>query len=223
MENIELEIQARRTLLRHLEDDDPVSGIERQFLLEEYHSLCSISDDKRELVNSLIPLLDRSLSLSAVEKRRVITEIAGLSDFQLTELHTLFLEEHEKFKVLSEQHPDDISQLEIKRQMATERIPNSSYYGKETAKLFGIHLRSFGKSVYLNKPTYLSMLETILSMLLVLFLTTSLEFIYLLIPIVIAPMLLLRTDFSDEIAIGLLNKYSSTRARYVKASLVSSI
>ena len=62
-------------------------------------------------------LLKHSLSLSTVEKKRVVDASPTLSQFQFDELAKVFIEEREKFKELSKEHPDDIKKLLKKQQM----------------------------------------------------------------------------------------------------------
>jgi hypothetical protein len=67
--------------------------------------------------NIFLDLLKHSLSLSTVEKKRVIDAVPNLSQFQFDELAKVFIEEREKFKELSKEHPDDIKKLLKKQQI----------------------------------------------------------------------------------------------------------
>jgi hypothetical protein len=51
-----------------------------------------------------------------MEKKRVVDAIPTLSQFQFDELSKVFIEEREKFKELSKEHPDDIKKLLVKQQ-----------------------------------------------------------------------------------------------------------
>lgn len=53
----------------------------------------------------------QSLSLSILEKKRVIREYKNLSEFQLDELTKVFVEEEQKFIELEKDHPEDIKKL----------------------------------------------------------------------------------------------------------------
>gem|GEM_PF-395887 len=67
--------------------------------------------------NVFLDLLKHSLSLSTVEKKRVVDASPNLSQFQFDELAKVFIEEREKFKELSKEHPDDIKKLLKKQQI----------------------------------------------------------------------------------------------------------
>ncbi len=67
--------------------------------------------------NVFLDLLKHSLSLSTVEKKRVVDASPTLSQFQFDELAKVFIEEREKFKELSKEHPDDIKKLLKKQQI----------------------------------------------------------------------------------------------------------
>lgn len=62
-------------------------------------------------------LLKHSLSLSTLEKKRVVDAVPTLSQFQFDELAKVFIEEREKFRDLSKEHPDDIKKLLKKQQI----------------------------------------------------------------------------------------------------------
>lgn len=64
-----------------------------------------------------LDLLKHSLSLSTLEKKRVVDAIPTLSQFQFDELAKVFIEEREKFRELSKDHPDDIKKLLKKQQI----------------------------------------------------------------------------------------------------------
>jgi len=66
--------------------------------------------------NKFLDLLKHSLSLNTSEKKRVIDAVPTLSQFQFDELAKVFIEEREKFKELSKEHPDDIKKLLSKQQ-----------------------------------------------------------------------------------------------------------
>lgn len=63
-----------------------------------------------------LDLLKHSLSLNTMEKKRVIDAVPTLSQFQFDELAKVFIEEREKFRELSKEHPDDIKKLLVKQQ-----------------------------------------------------------------------------------------------------------
>ncbi len=63
-----------------------------------------------------LDLLKHSLSLNTMEKKRVVDAVPTLSQFQFDELSKVFIEEREKFKELSKEHPDDIKKLLVKQQ-----------------------------------------------------------------------------------------------------------
>lgn len=66
---------------------------------------------------AFLDLLKHSLSLSTLEKKRVVDAVPTLSQFQFDELAKVFIEEREKFKELSKDHPDDIKKLLKKQQI----------------------------------------------------------------------------------------------------------
>ncbi len=80
--------------------------------LIEWHS-----NDVQVEEKTFLDLLKHSLSLSTVEKKRVIDAVPNLSQFQFDELAKVFIEEKEKFKELSKEHPDDIKKLLKKQQV----------------------------------------------------------------------------------------------------------
>lgn len=80
--------------------------------LIEWHS-----NDVQVEEKTFLDLLKHSLSLSTVEKKRVIDAVPNLSQFQFDELAKVFIEEREKFKELSKEHPDDIKKLLKKQQI----------------------------------------------------------------------------------------------------------
>lgn len=61
-------------------------------------------------------LLKHSLSLSTMEKKRVVDAVPTLSQYQFDELTKVFTEEREKFRELAKDHPDDIKKLLAKQQ-----------------------------------------------------------------------------------------------------------
>lgn len=63
-----------------------------------------------------LDLLKHSLSLNTMEKKRVVDAVPTLSQFQFDELSKVFIEEREKFRELSKEHPDDIKKLLVKQQ-----------------------------------------------------------------------------------------------------------
>jgi len=79
-----------------------------------------------------LDLLKNSLSLSMVEKKRVIDAIPNLSQFQFDELKKVFQEEREKFRELAGEHPEDIKKLLKKQQ--EEWIELGETYQLEMAK-----------------------------------------------------------------------------------------
>jgi len=74
-------------------------------------------------------LLKHSLSLSTVEKKRVVDAASTLSQFQFDELKKVFVEEREKFRELAKEHPEDIKKLLTKQQ--TEWIELGEIYKRE--------------------------------------------------------------------------------------------
>lgn len=75
------------------------------------------SEDVQVEVKDFLDLLKHSLSLSTLEKKRVIDAVPTLSQFQFDELAKVFIEEREKFRELSKDHPDDIKKLLKKQQI----------------------------------------------------------------------------------------------------------
>jgi negative regulator of sigma E activity len=61
-------------------------------------------------------LLKYSLSLSTMEKKRVVDAVPTLSQFQFDELTKVFEDERIKFKELAGKHPEDIKKLVAKQQ-----------------------------------------------------------------------------------------------------------
>ena len=86
-----------------------------------------------ELVQVDVPffheLLKYSLSLSTMEKKRVIDAVPTLSQYQFDELTKVFSEERDKFRELAKDHPDDIKKLVTKQQ--TEWIQLGDIYQSE--------------------------------------------------------------------------------------------
>jgi hypothetical protein len=76
-----------------------------------------------------LDLLKHSLSLNTMEKKRVVDAAPTLSQFQFDELKKVFVEEREKFKNLSKEHPEDIKKLLVKQQ--TEWIQLGDLYMAE--------------------------------------------------------------------------------------------
>lgn len=76
-----------------------------------------------------LDLLKYSLSLSTMEKKRVIDAVPTLSQFQFNELTKVFSEEREKFRDLAKDHPDDIKKLVAKQQ--TEWLQLGDIYRSE--------------------------------------------------------------------------------------------
>lgn len=74
------------------------------------------SKDVKVEVKEFLDLLKHSLSLNTMEKKRVVDAAPTLSQFQFDELKKVFLEEREKFKNLSKEHPEDIKKLLNKQQ-----------------------------------------------------------------------------------------------------------
>jgi len=67
-------------------------------------------------IDTFWDLLKHSLSLSTMEKKRVIDAVPTLSQYQFDELTKVFVEEREKFRELAKDHPDDIKKLLAKQQ-----------------------------------------------------------------------------------------------------------
>jgi negative regulator of sigma E activity len=81
---------------------------------------------------NFLDLLKNSLSLSVVEKKRVIDAVPTLSQFQFDELTKVFQEERVKFRELAGEHPEDIKKLLKKQQ--EEWIELGEIYKIELAK-----------------------------------------------------------------------------------------
>jgi hypothetical protein len=81
---------------------------------------------------NFLDLLKNSLSLSVVEKKRVIDAVPTLSQFQFDELTKVFQEERVKFRELAGEHPEDIKKLLKKQQ--DEWIELGEIYKLELAK-----------------------------------------------------------------------------------------
>lgn len=75
------------------------------------------SEDVQVEAKDFLDLLKHSLSLSTLEKKRVIDAVPTLSQFQFDELAKVFIEEREKFRELSKDHPEDIKKLLKKQQI----------------------------------------------------------------------------------------------------------
>lgn len=75
------------------------------------------SPDIKVVPETFHDLLKHSLSLSTLEKKRVVDAVPTLSQFQFDELAKVFIEEREKFRELSKEHPDDIKKLLKKQQI----------------------------------------------------------------------------------------------------------
>ena len=82
-----------------------------------YELLVAHSPDVTVDEKTFLDLLKHSLSLSTMEKKRVIDAVPTLSQFQFDELAKVFIEEREKFRELSKDHPDDIKKLLKKQQI----------------------------------------------------------------------------------------------------------
>ena len=67
-------------------------------------------------VETFHDLLKHSLSLSTMEKKRVVDAVPTLSQYQFDELTKVFTEEREKFRELAKDHPEDIKKLLTKQQ-----------------------------------------------------------------------------------------------------------
>ena len=80
-------------------------------------------------IESFHDLLKHSLSLSTMEKKRVIDAVPTLSQYQFDELTKVFTEEREKFRELAKDHPEDIKKLLTKQQ--TEWIHLGDLYKSE--------------------------------------------------------------------------------------------
>ncbi len=65
---------------------------------------------------NFLDLLKHSLSLNTMEKKRVVDAVPTLSQFQFDELTKVFTEERDKFRDLTQEHPDDIKKLVVKQQ-----------------------------------------------------------------------------------------------------------
>lgn len=66
--------------------------------------------------SNFLDLLKHSLSLSTIEKKRVVDAVPTLSQFQFDELAKVFEDERVKFRELAQKHPDDIKKLLSKQQ-----------------------------------------------------------------------------------------------------------
>lgn len=64
--------------------------------------------------NKFLELLAGSVSLSIEEKKKIITMVPTLSQFQIDELMKIFVEEIEKFDELAKKHPDQVKSLREK-------------------------------------------------------------------------------------------------------------
>lgn len=82
--------------------------------------------------SEFLDLLKHSLSLNTMEKKRVIDAVPTLSQFQFDELSKVFIEEREKFKELSKEHPDDIRKLLWKQQKEWLQLGDLYKIEKET-------------------------------------------------------------------------------------------
>ncbi|MDD3303176.1 MAG: hypothetical protein PHN31_06490 [Candidatus Gracilibacteria bacterium] len=82
--------------------------------------------------SEFLDLLKHSLSLNTMEKKRVIDAVPTLSQFQFDELSKVFIEEREKFKELSKEHPDDIRKLLGKQQKEWLQLGDLYKIEKET-------------------------------------------------------------------------------------------
>ncbi len=80
-------------------------------------------------VDTFQDLLKHSLSLSTMEKKRVVDAVPTLSQYQFDELTKVFTEEREKFRELAKDHPDDIKKLLTKQQ--TEWLQLGDLYKSE--------------------------------------------------------------------------------------------
>ena len=74
-------------------------------------------------------LLKHSLSLSTIEKKRVVDAVPTLSQYQFDELVKVFSEERDKFRELAKDYPDDIKKLLAKQQ--TEWLQLGDMYKSE--------------------------------------------------------------------------------------------
>ncbi len=92
-------------------------------LLDKHSKSVKVDTDE------FLDLLKHSLSLNTMEKKRVVDAAPTLSQFQFDELKKVFVEEREKFKSLSKEHPEDIKKLLVKQQ--TERIQLGDLYVAE--------------------------------------------------------------------------------------------
>jgi hypothetical protein len=73
------------------------------------------SNDVSVNVDEFLDLLKHSLSLSTIEKKRVVDAVPTLSQFQFDELTKVFVDERIKFRELAWEHPDDIKKLVAKQ------------------------------------------------------------------------------------------------------------
>lgn len=63
-----------------------------------------------------LDLLKNSLSLTVLEKKKVIDAVPTLSQFQFDQLCEVFFEERTKFRELAKDHPEDIKKLLVRQQ-----------------------------------------------------------------------------------------------------------
>lgn len=61
-----------------------------------------------------LELLAKSISLTKLEKQRIIASIPKLSQYQIDELMRIFTEEQKKFSELNKKHSDQLKELEAK-------------------------------------------------------------------------------------------------------------
>ena len=80
-------------------------------------------------ISSFHDLLKHSLSLSIMEKKRVVDAVPTLSQYQFDELIKVFSEERDKFRELAKDYPDDIKKLLAKQQ--TEWLQLGDMYKSE--------------------------------------------------------------------------------------------
>lgn len=91
------------------------------------------SSEVKVTPETFLDLLKHSLSLSTLEKKRVIDAVPTLSQFQFDELAKVFIEEREKFRELSKEHPDDIKKLLKKQQVEWLQL-GDLYKAEQAAK-----------------------------------------------------------------------------------------
>ncbi len=82
-----------------------------------------------------LDLLKHSLSLNTMEKKRVVDAMPTLSQFQIDELKKVFIEERQKFRELSKEHPDDIKKLLSKQQKEWIQLGDLYKSEKENKKI----------------------------------------------------------------------------------------